>query len=106
MQNITLDSLTLSRVKGTISMQPQMVVIGYQIPLGTHNSCLGSTSRGNHIPWNVNIAGEKCASWNTNANWNYPSPMGGNALEGHPMIYPSTMPMGNPPINPIPQWSG
>ena len=32
--------------------------------------------------------------------------MGGNALEGHPMIYPSTMTRGNPPINPIPRWSG
>ena len=46
MQNITLDPLALSGVEGTISMQPQMVTGGYQNPLGTHNSCLGSTSGG------------------------------------------------------------
>ena len=39
-------------------------------------------------------------------NWNYPSPMGGDAPKGYPLIYPSAMPMGNPHINPIPQWSG
>ena len=44
MQNITLDPLASSGVEGTISMQPQMIVGGYQNPLGTHNSCLGSTS--------------------------------------------------------------
>ena len=32
--------------------------------------------------------------------------MGGNAPEGYPLIYPGTMHRGNPPINPIPQWSG
>ena len=32
--------------------------------------------------------------------------MGGNSLEGHPLIYPSTIPKGNLLINPIPQWSG
>ena len=32
--------------------------------------------------------------------------MGGNDPEGHPLIYPSTIPRENPPINPIPQWSG
>ena len=47
MQNITLDTLASSEVEGTISMQPQMVAGGYQNPLGTHNSCLGSTSGGN-----------------------------------------------------------
>ena len=81
-------------------MQPQMVAGGYQNPLGTHNSCLGSTSRGNPLPWNVNILDRNNVSWNKNANWNYPSLMGGNSLEGHPMIYPSTMNRGNPPINP------
>ena len=44
MQNITLDPLDSSGVEGTISMQPQMVAGGYQNPLGTQNSCLGSTS--------------------------------------------------------------
>ena len=50
MQNITLDPLTSSGVEGTISMQPQMVAGGYQNPLGTHNSYLGSTSGGNPLP--------------------------------------------------------
>ena len=106
MQNITLNPWDSSRLQGTISMQPQMVVGGYQNPLGTHNSCLGSISWGNPLPWNVNIPGESSASWNKNANWNYPSSMGVNAPEGHPLIYPSTIPRGNLPINPIPQWSG
>ena len=44
MQNITLDPLASLGVEGTISMQPQMVVGGYQNPLGPHNSFLGSTS--------------------------------------------------------------
>ena len=83
-----------------------MVVGGYQSTLGTHKSCLGSTSGGNHLPWNVHIPGRNNASWNTNAYWNYPSLMGGNSLEGYPHIYPSIMPRGIPPINPIPQWSG
>ena len=76
-------------------MHPQMVAGGYQNPLGTHNSCLGSTSGGNTLPWNVNIPGRNNTSWNKNANWNYPSPMGGNAEEGYPLIYPSTIPSGN-----------
>ena len=83
-------------------MQPQMVVGCYQNPLGTHNSCLGSTAGGNHLPWNFHIPDGNNASWNTNANWCYPSPMVGNSPEGYPMIYPSTMLRGNPPINPIP----
>ena len=45
-----------------------MVVGGYQNPIGTHNSCLGSTSGGNPLPWNVNIPGRNNASQNTNAN--------------------------------------
>ena len=57
MQNITLEPLDSLGVEGTISMQPQMVAGGYQNPLGAHNSCLGSTSRGNHLQWNVNIPG-------------------------------------------------
>ena len=32
--------------------------------------------------------------------------MGGNSSEDYPLIYPTTMPRGNPPINPIPQWRG
>ena len=32
--------------------------------------------------------------------------MGGNSPEGHPLIYPSILPRGNPIMNPIPQWSG
>ena len=60
-------------------MQPQMVARGYQNPLGTHNSFLGSTSGGNPLPWNFHIPGENNASWNTNSNWNYPSLMGGNS---------------------------
>ena len=95
-----------SGVEGTISLQPQMVARGYQNPLGTHNSCLGSNSRENPLPWNVHIPTINNASWSTNANWNYPSPMGGNSPEVYPLIYPNTMPRGNPPINPIPQWSG
>ena len=106
MQNITLDPLTSSGVEGTISMQPQMVAGGYQNPLGTHNSCIGSTSRGNHLPWHVNILGRNNAPSNQNANWNCTSPIGGNSPKGYPLIYPSTMPRGNPLINPIPQWSG
>ena len=101
MQNITLDPLASSRVEGTISMQHQMVVRGYQNPLGTQNSCLGSTSGGNPLPWNVHPSGNN-AYWNTNSNWNYPSLMGLNAPEGYPLIYPNTMPRRNPPINPIP----
>ena len=57
MQNITLDPLASLGAEGTISMQPQMVARVYQNPLGTHNSCLGSTSGGNHLPWNVHIPG-------------------------------------------------
>ena len=106
MHNITLDPLASSGVEGTIPMQPQMVARGYQNPLGTHNSFLGSTSRGNPLPCNVNNLGENNASRNKNANCNYPSLMGGNVLEGLPLIYPLTMPRGNPPIKPIPQWSG
>ena len=60
-------------------MQPQMVARGCQNPLGPHISCLGSASRGNPLPWNVNIPGKNNASWNTNSNWNYPSFMGGNS---------------------------
>ena len=50
MQNIAHDPLMASsKVEGTISRKPQMVVAGgYQNPLGTHNSCLGSTSKGKH----------------------------------------------------------
>ena len=44
MQNITLNPLASSGVEGAISMQPQLVARGYQNPLITHNSCLGSTS--------------------------------------------------------------
>ena len=106
MQNITLDPLNSSKVEGTISMQPQMFAGGCQNTLGAHNSCLGSTSGANPLPWNVNIPSENNASWSKNANWNYPSPMGGNSPEGYPLIHPSTMPGGNSPINPIPQWSG
>ena len=62
MQNIILYPLASSGVEGTISMQPQMVAGGYQNPFGTHNSCLGSTSGGNHLPWNVNIPGGNNAS--------------------------------------------
>ena len=47
MQNITLDPLASSGIEGTISMQPQMVVIGYQNPLGIPNNSLCSTSAGN-----------------------------------------------------------
>ena len=79
-----------------------MVAGGYQIPLGTHNSCLGSTSGGNPLPQNVNIPRINNAFWKTNVNWNYPSPMGGNDPEGYPLIYPSTMPEVNQPTNPIP----
>ena len=53
-------------------MQPQMVTRGYQNHLGTHNNCLGSTSGGNPLPWNVHIPGGNNASSDTNANWNYP----------------------------------
>ena len=74
-----------------------MVAGGYQNRLGTHNSCLGSTSGGNHLPWNVYISSGNNASGNTNANWNYPSPMGGNSPDG----YPSTIPRRNTPINTI-----
>ena len=87
-------------------MQPQMVVGGYQNPFSTHNSCLHSTFGGNPLPWNVHIPSGNNASWNTNANWNYPSPMGRNALESYSLIYPRKMPRVNPPINPIPQWRG
>ena len=62
MQNITLDPLASSGVEGTISMQPQMVARGYKNTLGTHNSCLGSTSSGNPLPWNVHIPGVNNAS--------------------------------------------
>ena len=62
MQNITLDPLASSGVEGTKYMQPQMVAEGYQKPLGTHNSYLGSTSGGNPLPWNVNIPGRNNAS--------------------------------------------
>ena len=62
MHNITLDPLASSRVEGTISMQPKMVVGGYQNPLGTHNSCLFSTSGGNPLPWNVHIPSGNNAS--------------------------------------------
>ena len=105
MKKITLHPLDSSEVQGTTSIQPQMVAGGYQNTLRTHNSFLGYFW-GNPLPWNVNIHGKNNASWNTNTNWNYPSLMEGNSLEGHPLIYPSTIPRGNPPINPIPQWSG
>ena len=49
MHSITLDPLDSSEVEGTISMQPQMVTGGYQNPLGTHNSFLGSNSVGNPL---------------------------------------------------------
>ena len=103
MENITLDPLASLVVQGTTSMQPQMVAIGYQTPIGTPNSCLGSTSGGNPLPWNVHIPCRNNASWNTNANWNYLSPKRGNSLEGYPLIYLRTIPRGNPPINPLPQ---
>ena len=106
MQNITLEPLASSGVEGTISMHTQIVLGVYQNPLGTKNSCLGSTSGGNLLPWNVHIPGKNNASWNTNANLNYHSSMEENSLEGYPLVYPSTMPRVNPPINPIPQWSG
>ena len=61
MQNITPEPLDSSGAKGTTSMQPQMVA-GYQNPLGTSNSCLGSTYGGNPLPWNVNIPGGNNAS--------------------------------------------
>ena len=83
-------------------MQPQIVAGGYQNPLGTHNSCIGSTSGGNPLPCSVNIPSGNNASWNKNSNWNYPSPIGGNSPKGYPLIYPRTMPRRNPPINPIP----
>ena len=35
-----------------------MVAGGYQNPLGTPNSCLGSAYGGNPLPWNFNIPGE------------------------------------------------
>ena len=57
MQNIALDPLASSGVQGTTLMQPQMVAGGYQNPLGTPTSFLGSTSRGNPLPWNINIPG-------------------------------------------------
>ena len=79
-----------------------MVAGGYQNPLVTHNSCQGSNSRDNPLPRNVQIPTGNSASWNTKANWNYPSPMRGNSPEGYPLIYPSTMLRGNPPIDPIP----
>ena len=82
-----------------------MVGGGYLNPLGTPNSCLGSTSRVNTLPWDVDIHGGNNASQNTNDNWNYPSSMGGNAPKGHPLIYTSTIHRGSPPIKPIPQWS-
>ena len=62
MQNITLEPLASSGVQGTTSMKPQMVVGGYHNPIVTHNSCLGSTSRGISFPWNVDIPGIKNAS--------------------------------------------
>ena len=52
MENITLDPLASLGVQGTTSMQPQMVAGGYRNRLSTYNSFLGSTSRGNHLPWN------------------------------------------------------
>ena len=87
-------------------MQPQMVVGGYQNLLGTHNSFLGSTSGGNHLPQNVSIPRGNNAYWNTNANWNYRSLMGENSLDGYPMIYPRKITRVNTHINPIPRWSG
>ena len=68
MQIITLDLLASSRVQWTTSMHPQMVARGCQNPLGKPNSCLGSNSRGNPLPWNVNISRKNNASWNINAN--------------------------------------
>ena len=105
MKNITLDPLSSLGVQWNTSMQPQMVAVGYQNPIGTRNSFLGSTPGGNPLPWNVNIDGGNNESWNTNDNWNYPSSMGGNAPKGHPLIYTSTIHRGSPPIKPIPQWS-
>ena len=102
MQNITFDLLDLLGVEGNSSMRLQMVLKYYQNPVGTPNSFLGSTSGGNPLSWNVHIPSKNNASQKTNANWNYPSPMGGNAPEGYPLIYPSTIPRGNTPINPIP----
>ena len=54
MQNIKLEPLVSSRVQSTTSMQPQMVARGCQNPFDTPNSCIGSTSRGNPLPWNFN----------------------------------------------------
>ena len=62
MQNITLDPLVSSGIDETISTQPQMVARGYQNPLGTHNSFLGSASSKNPLAWNVNIPSENNAS--------------------------------------------
>ena len=87
-------------------MQPKMVARGNQNPVGTPNSFLDATSRGNPLPWNFNIPSGNNASWNTNASCIYSSHMGGNSEQGHPLIYPITIPRGNPHINPIPQWSG
>ena len=71
MKNITLDPLASSGVKGTISMQPQMVAGGYQNILGIHNCFQGSTFWGNPLPWNFNITGVNNASYRKNSNWIY-----------------------------------
>ena len=83
-------------------MQPTMVARGYQNPLSTHNSCLGTTFWEDPLPWNVNIPGGKDASWNMNSTWIYPSYMGGISPGGHPLIYTNTVSRGNPLINSIP----